>query len=151
MKQLILVTTALLFLPASGLAQSTRTGACGDVSSWSDEDWNVIVAPLFLDRAPDDVRIRAEFGIAEQPEGTKAQTVTDERVCRDLQRVLREALRRSDATTLRLNDVVPTYVQVGRYYYVALTLKNSLPPDVQARMPSVIIDGNTMSFVRMVF
>jgi hypothetical protein len=113
--------------------------------------WDFLITPMFTDTTSEDARIRSAFGIVQQPGGTKAHTVIDEKLCRNLEHIVRETLRRSPATPLRLNDVVPTYIQVGRYYYVSLSLKNPLPPGREGRMPAIIIDGSTMQLLRLIF
>ncbi|HET7459793.1 MAG TPA: hypothetical protein VFJ82_01040 [Longimicrobium sp.] len=148
MKRLPILTLALaLIIPSAANAQRDTTGVCGDTTSFTAEDYTLFEAPMFVSPDSDYVRIRAEFGIVRQPDGTSARFVTDERVCRRLAHVVREALRTKNPTTLRFNDVVPTYLRIGRYYYVPLGLKVELPRGLHAPLPNVIIDGETMTVV----
>lgn len=149
MKWIILIL-ALILVPPSAHAQRDTTGVCGDTTSFTAEDYTFFEAPTFVSSDSSYVRIRAELGIVQQPEGTVAQFVTDERVCRRLGHVVREALRTKNPTTLRFNDVIPTYLRIGRYYFVPLGLKIDLPPGLSARLPIVIIDGETMTALHVV-
>jgi hypothetical protein len=147
----LLLTAAMLTAPAITAAQSTHTGSCGDVSSFTDDVWDFLVTPMFVDSSAAEAQQRSDFGLLRQPAGTTAHTVTDEKVCRSLERVLRETLRRSTSTSLRLNDVIPTYIRVGSYYFASLAPKIPLPPGTEVKLPAVIIDGSTMTAVRLIF
>ena len=149
MKRILLIL-ALVTVPCAAHAQRDTTGVCGDMTSFTADDYTSFATPMFVSPDSDYVRIRAELGIIQQPATTVAQFVTDERVCRRLARLVREALRTENPTTLRFNDVVPTYLRIGRYYYVPLGLRIDLPPGLHARLPTVIIDGDTMAVVRVI-
>jgi hypothetical protein len=150
-RMVLILAAVAISLPGVAKAQATHLGPCGDVSSWRNEDWDLFITPLFTDTAADQARVRSDLGIVQQPEGTSARTVTDEKVCRQLEHVVRETLRRSNATTLRITDVAPTYVQVGRYYFTNLRLRTGLPPGTDVRMPTVIIDGSTMTSLKLLW
>jgi hypothetical protein len=145
-RPIIAALACLLFSTAAAAQGGTHYGACGDVGRWTDEDVQSFFAPSYIEE--DYAAWRADLGITAQPASASVGVVRDEKVCRDLKGVVREALRTS--TRVRLNDVIPTYMQVGRYYLVQLTPENPTPSGVEARFPGVIIDGSTMSLVRIV-
>jgi hypothetical protein len=147
----LLGSVVAIAFPEVAAAQSPRLGRCGDVTSFTDGMWDFLVTPMFVDTSAAEARQRSDFGLSQQPAGTTAHTVTDEKRCRDLERVLRETLRRSRSTPLRLKDVVPTYIQVGRYYFVSLSTKIPIPPGTEVKLPAVIIDGTTMTSVRLIY